>query len=134
MDTQPATYPCGWLSRLVQAWRERRELERELGSLPAEERHRLLADVGLNDDDLEALLIHPEQVATLLPTALARYGVDVRALEHDHLDLLHDLQRTCAHCQDTRRCRHLLDEPGGLEAHGKLCPNAATIRALPAAK
>lgn len=130
MDTRPASYPCGWLTRLVQAWRDRRDMERELGSLPEEERQRLLADVGLNDDDLQALLTHPEQVATLMPAALARYGVDVRALEHDHRELLHDLQRTCAHCRDTKRCRHLLADPDGLAEHAKLCPNAPTIAAL----
>ncbi|AWK89921.1 DUF6455 family protein [Azospirillum thermophilum] len=121
---------CHWIARLIHDWRERHELDRELAALPPGERHRMLAELGLSEDDLDALVTHGDQVSTLMPRALALRGLSLEALAHDHQGLLHDLQRTCAHCADPRRCRHLLAEDAPVADHDEVCPNASTMAAL----
>ena len=118
----------GWYARLVRSWRASRDLG-ALHALEPHDRSRMLSEAGLGERDAAAVM-RAGHVAGLLPAALTLHGIDGSALDASRPDLLHDLQRVCARCTDTRACRHLLAEGASRDEHGRLCPNAGTLESL----
>ncbi|MBP2296466.1 hypothetical protein [Azospirillum rugosum] len=114
----------GWLARLIREVAGPGELE----ALDPRDRSRLRDDTGISDADLLDIL-HARHVNELLPLALARYGIDADALDREQREVMHDLQRTCAHCGITRACRRLLDDDD-VDTHRRVCPNAGTMAVL----
>ncbi len=114
----------GWLARLIREVAGTGELE----ALDPRDRSRLRDDTGMSDADLLDIL-HARHVNELLPLALACHGIDADALDREQREVMHDLQRTCAHCGITRACRRLLSDDD-LDAHRRVCPNAGTMEGL----
>lgn len=118
----------GWCARVVSAWRNARRMG-TLNALEPHDRSRILAEAGLHEQDLPAVL-RAGHVADLLPAALRLHGVDGAALDDARPDLMHDLQRVCAHCHSARTCQRLLAQGAPREEHERLCPNAGTLASL----
>lgn len=114
----------GWLARLIREMAGAGELE----ALDPRDRSRLRDDTGVSDADLLDIL-HARHVNELLPLALACYGIDADVLDREQREVMHDLQRTCAHCGIARACRRLLGDDD-LDAHRRVCPNAGTMAVL----
>lgn len=126
MTLAPLPQPVrkGWLARLFGG----RDGARELDALEPRDRCRLRDDTGQSDADLLAIM-HARHVNELLPVAMACHGLDAVTLDQKRRDVMHDLQRACAHCGIVRACRRMLAD-ADLEAHRQVCPNAATMEAL----
>ena len=118
----------GWIARLVRGLRGVGD-RNALNALEPHDRSRVLSDARIGENDVGAVL-HAGHVDELLPAALVLHGVDAAALDHDRRDLVQDMQRVCAHCHETRACRHLLAEGASREAHARVCLNAGTLDAL----
>lgn len=117
--------PKGAIARLIDAWRDRREL----AAMAPGELDRMLDDAGLSRTDLPTVLDHARQVGVLLPAALALHGVDAEALTHERLDLMRDMQRVCSGCRSTTACRRFLAD-GDTAEHARICPNAYSMDRL----
>lgn len=114
------------LTTHLQAWRERRDREREIAAFPPEE----IAAYGLSPAEFRAVALMPdEQVARM--EAMARlHGLDPARLDEDRtLRLATTL--ACATCGEQRRCRRALSQ-GAAPEETEFCPNAGTYRTLAA--
>lgn len=120
--------PQGWCAKLVQGWRNFRQLD-SLMALDPRDRSRILAEAGITEQDLPSVM-HATHVQHLLPAAMDLHGVDAEALDHDRADLMHDMQRACSCCRNTRACKALIAEGASPAQHAQVCPNAATLESL----
>ena len=110
------------LTRRLDAWRERREHERELSRISPEE----MDDYGLGLAEFRALALMPsEQVARLEEMARIN-GLDPARLDDDRAMQI-ATALTCVHCGQQRRCREAVD-CGALAPETPFCPNAETFR------
>lgn len=107
-----------------------RALGRELDEVPAAERRRMLAELGLDGADA-ALLRGPRGEADqLLPKALHAAGLDRDALDREAPAVVRDMEIACLRCRDWRRCRHDFARDPLNDAWRAYCPNADTIASL----
>ena len=114
------------LSDRLDAWRERRELRRELAQVTPKE----MDDLGLSQAEFRALALMPtEQVARLEEMARIN-GLDPARLEGDRA-LRIAVGLTCARCGKQRRCRQAIDD-GAFASETSFCPNVETYRMLAA--
>lgn len=118
------------LSRVLDRWRERRHLRRELASAPKEERARLLHDLDVQPAQIGGVLTGTSAPRGLLPRMMQRYGVDPEAVADELLAVTRDLQRTCSLCTHKRICHRALERGATLEECQRFCPNSATLASL----
>ena len=114
------------LSLRLDAWRERREMKRELAQVTPVE----LGDYGLSRAEFRTLALMPsEQVARMEEMARIN-GLDPLRLDDDRA-LQIAVGLTCAQCREQGRCREAIDA-GALAPETSFCPNAETYRMLAA--
>jgi hypothetical protein len=121
------------ISTTVQAWRERRVLERELAQLHAHgEYDRVLADNGLSSSDVPRLLHAHPGAARQLADMMSRLGVDRRRLVVTPAVAgeLRDIEWRCGECRSWRQCRAWLDAGEVPERYRSFCPNTAALDRL----
>jgi len=113
-------------SERLDAWRNRRELRRDLAQVSPKE----MDDYGLSPSEFRALALMPaEQVARMEEMARIN-GLDPARLDEDRaLGIAVGL--TCAQCGEQRRCRRAIDG-GAFAPETSFCPNAGTYRMLAA--
>ena len=113
-------------SERLDAWRERREMKRQLARITAEE----MGDYGLSRGEFRTLALMPsEQVARMEEMARIN-GLDPLRLD-DERALQIAVGLTCAQCREQGRCREAIDG-GALAPETSFCPNAETYRMLAA--
>ena len=114
------------LSERLDAWRERRELRRELAQVTPKE----MEDLGLSRSEFRSLALMPsEQVARMEEMARIN-GLDPARLDQDRA-LRIAVGLTCAGCGEQRRCRQAI-EGGAFAPETRFCPNVETYRMLAA--
>lgn len=92
------------------------ELDRQVGL------DDFLRDVGLCRADLDKIVRNHPRTGRLLAAMLERRHIDPEKLDSR---LRYELGRSCALCQEQRRCSHWLAEadPAKAEEYREFCPN-----------
>jgi len=121
------------IQRLLDGWRARRQFEKEMAGCDSSEVDRMLQDLGLTREDMDAVMHAQLGPQHLLLSRLEREGLDPEKLMRFEAAVFRDLQRVCAHCGSTGRCERDLDHAD--DRNWKhYCPNADTIEALTASR
>src|SRR5579863_3324735 len=129
----PVAQLVGRIRLMIEGWRERNRLRRELSSLRDRgELERTLSDSGIAPSDVPRLLrAHPhtpEQLAEMMQ----RLGIERGALPRTTgvAEALREMEWRCGACADWQKCRAWLagsEAPGSYRA---FCPNAETLDEL----
>ncbi len=117
-----------WLRDLL----ARRAAVTELNDTGSEVEH-IAHDVGLTAAELRTITERGSQTL-LLEDRMRALDLDRRDVERQGIDIMRDMERLCALCDDHRRCMRDLanhDQSGGWKGY---CPNAQTLDALRNAK
>ncbi len=110
----------------IEAWRERREREREIAHLTPEE----IADTGLTRQEFLALALMPSEQIARMEEMARLHGVDLARLEADR-DTHLAVALACADCGEQRQCRRALKD-GLMAEEAGFCPNHETYGRLAA--
>ncbi|WP_210529168.1 hypothetical protein [Rubellimicrobium arenae] len=114
------------LTERLDAWRERRQREREIANITPEE----IADYGLSRAEFRDLALMPSEQIARMGTMARVNGLAPERLDDDRaLQIAAAL--TCAHCHEQRRCRDAIRD-GATREDTDFCPNAETYRMLAA--
>jgi uncharacterized protein YjiS (DUF1127 family) len=115
------------LSAAVSAWRERDRCRRELDALAVRcELGRVLADAGLAEWQVPAILHSAPHRTELLESMMRRVGIDPAAKP---ISGFRDLEWTCANCLAEQRCRDWLAQRRADDYH-QFCRNAEELDAI----
>ena len=114
------------LSRVRDWWRR----QNELSGLDPKELERVAHELGMSASALEDLVARGPDAASHLYERMHALGLSKAEVGHAAMDVLRDLQRTCACCNEKGRCeKDLLDRPND-PVWRNYCPNAATLDTL----
>ncbi len=114
------------LSRVGDWWRR----QNELSGLDSKELERVAHELGMSASALEDLVARGPDAASHLYERMHALGLSKADVERAAMDVLRDLQRTCACCNEKGRCeKDLLDRPDD-PVWRNYCPNAATLDTL----
>lgn len=121
----------GAVAKMAETVAQRNALERELAALDDHQ----LADLGINREQIPALVSAYPESTELLTRMLARLGITEAEIARNP-GLRHELEHSCTHCFVRRECRRYLKLPTdqNVEGYRKFCPNAAELdklRAIP---
>jgi len=121
-----------WSSAIVayQDWRERQKALREVGSLNAHDRSRVLGDVGMTSSDFATAMRFAFASRILLPEAFRSVGVDYDKFEARHAEWNQDMRRTCMLCPERRRCSDRLKDSSFATTYAEFCPNGRSLEEL----
>lgn len=126
----PDTSGGHFLSRFCRWWRLRNDLQQ----MDAEAIAQTAEDVGVSVQDLRDLVARGPNAADLLYDRMRVLGFGRNDVERVAPGLMHDLERTCACCDQKRVCRRGLrawpDDP----AWEGYCPNAVGLTCVKVAK
>jgi hypothetical protein len=106
-----------------------RELN-EMRQLSAVEFDRVAADLQLSPADLNELVNQGPHAADELPKLLAALGIKDDDLARIEPVVLHDMERVCAMCSHKRECDQDLAAGTSAEHYKEYCLNAPTIEDL----
>jgi hypothetical protein len=115
----------GFSTRSVQRYRVAQEL-RNIGD---NEASLIARDLGVSQTELKSLAKRGVGFPKLLKNMLSTLRIDERVLQPADPNLLRDMQKVCAFCQNTRRCRKELREESAGEHFHEYCPNAPNLYA-----
>ena len=114
------------LARLRDWWRARNELasidQRELG--------RIAGELGMTTKDLKDLAARGPDAANLLYERMHALGISRADVERAAHDLMRDLERTCACCNEKGICEKDLTKRTNDPGWKDYCPNAITLEFL----
>ncbi len=114
------------LSRIRDWWSR----QNELSGLDAMELERVAKEMGMSASDLENLVARGPDAASQLYERMQALGLSRTEIEHNAMDVLRDLQRTCACCDEKSRCKKDLSERPDDRIWNDYCPNAVTLDTL----
>ena len=115
-----------WWYGVRDSWQRMHELE----MLSDHEIERMAKDIGVRPEELVRMMAEPNSTALLLERRLAALSLDPEDIRRLSPLLLADLQRTCALCDEKRRCRQDLDADPAAPGWESYCPNSGTLRTL----
>jgi hypothetical protein len=118
------------LSRIRNWWNRQNELR----GLDPMELERVAKEIGMSARDLENLVARGPEAATQLYERMQALGLSRTEIEHSATDVLRDLQRTCACCNEKSRCERDLRKRPDDQIWNDYCPNAVTLDTLAKAK
>jgi hypothetical protein len=133
--TNHATYPffasaidptLGFFARLVRRYKAAQEL-RNIGEVEASS---IARDLGISQTELRSLVTHDGGFPELLRRMLSALWIDGSVVQEADPILLRDMQKVCAFCQNTRRCRRELEAGGADEHFHDYCPNSPNLYAV----
>lgn len=114
------------LDRVRDWWRR----QNELGGLGSHELGRVAQELGMSAGALEDVVARGRDAASHVYERMQALGLSQAEVEHAAMDVLRDLQRTCACCNEKGRCeKDLRDHPTD-PVWRAYCPNAATLDSL----
>ena len=119
-----------WFMLMIEGWRERSQLRRELDNLRQHgELDRTLLDCGMSPSDVSRLMAAHPRAAWQLAEMMQRLGIDRGALPRSPavLEALRMMEWQCGECADWRKCRAWLASRGAAESYRRLCPNAKPL-------
>ena len=114
------------LSRVRDWWSRQNELSR----LDPKELERVANEMGMSTSDLKHLVTLGPDAADQLYQRMQALGLSRMEIERSAMDVLRDLQRTCACCNEKNRCERDLSERPNDRIWQDYCPNAATLETL----
>jgi hypothetical protein len=112
-----------FFGRLMRRYRAMQEL-RNIGENQAA---MIARDLGVSQTELRSLATRDPEFPKLLKKMLWTLWIDERVLQEANPTLLRDMQKVCAFCQNTRRCRRELDAESASEHFHDYCPNAPNL-------
>lgn len=110
----------------------RRELREELAGLGNGDLDRVLADIGINRDELEIVIANAPRSRMLLQSMLRRLDLDKR-VGLMAPELVRSIERRCATCVKQHECSEWMAAGAPGAAYRSFCPNAETFDNLPRA-
>jgi hypothetical protein len=102
----------------------------ELDLVSEHEIERMAHDMGVTPDQLVTMSREPAERQALLERRLASLHLNPEEIRKISPLLLADLQRTCAHCSEKKRCLHDFKVSANPEGWESYCPNAGTLKTL----
>jgi hypothetical protein len=104
--------------------------QNELSGVDPMELERVAREMGMSARDLENLVARGAEAASQLYERMQALGLSRTESELSAMDVLRDLQRTCACCNEKGRCeRDLLERPDN-RIWNDYCPNTVTLNTL----
>jgi hypothetical protein len=114
------------LGRMLDWWSRRYELS----DVDPKELERVAGELSISAGILEDLVARGPDAADHLYARMYALGLSRADVDHAATGVLRDLQRTCACCNEQRRCeKDLVGRPDDPVWKG-YCPNATTLDAL----
>ena len=131
MPAQTKPYPVvEYLIDTFANWlHHRRELS-EARQMDPSDFDRIAGELRISPDQLDALVRQGPHAADELPKLLKALGVDEGSLARSEPQLLRDMERVCALCNQKRKCNRELAAGTSSEHYGEYCLNASTIDGL----
>jgi hypothetical protein len=102
----------------------------ELAGLAGADLDRVLADIGLSRDEMEAIIANAPRSRRLMQSMLRRLNLEER-LALMPAELVRSIERRCATCGNQRECQDWLSRGGPGDGYRRFCTNAAAFDALP---
>ena len=118
------------LARLRAWWLKRNEL----AGIDRDEVSRIAAEFGMTAGDLQDLVARGPDAANLLYERMRALGLSREDVDRAALGLMHDLEKTCACCNEKGICEKDLTNRPEDPAWMSYCPNAITLSTLAALK
>jgi hypothetical protein len=112
-----------FLTRLRDRWLARNEL----ANIDPNELNRIATDLGMTAKDLETLVERGPDAANLLFARLRALGLSAEDVESVARDLMRDLEKTCACCNDKGICEKDLSRRPEDPIWKSYCPNAGDL-------
>jgi hypothetical protein len=109
----------------------RRQLREELAGLGSD-LDRVLAEIGITRNEMEALIANAPRSRPLLQAMLKRLGLDQR-MACLAPDVIRSIERRCATCSHQTECGTWVAHGHADDGYRQFCPNAATFDTLPRA-
>jgi hypothetical protein len=122
--------PFDSVARWWRNWKVARANVERLDCCGAAEMERMAHDVGVSTPELRALAGKWPDAAEPLNRRLAALALDPADIRRVEPQVLHDLQRVCTMCAQTRECGHDLAEHPSDPGWRDYCPNVMTLDAL----
>jgi hypothetical protein len=121
--------PTDWILTIIEGWRERFRLRRELNDLRLNgELDRTLADNLISPLDIPRLMkVHPG-TSQQLADMMRRQGIDRAKMPG--LPRLRDIEWRCGECKAWRKCRSWLALRDAPDNYRAFCPNAEAFDEL----
>ncbi|TMJ02021.1 MAG: hypothetical protein E6G97_14435 [Alphaproteobacteria bacterium] len=119
----------GTIGTLWHNWRKCRATVAELGSY---ETARVARDVNVSTPELTTLAGKWPDAADFLSQRLAALQLDETAVARTEPQVLRDMERVCALCNEKPHCGHDLDRDPSNAEWRDYCPNVDTLDALEA--
>jgi hypothetical protein len=113
----------GFFLRAMRRYRAAQEL-RNIGE---NEVSAIARDLGVSKTELKSLAKRDPSFPKLLKKLLSTLAIDAEALQEANSALVRDMQKVCAFCQNTRRCRKELKEGSASEHFHDYCPNSPNL-------
>jgi hypothetical protein len=114
------------LGRLREWWRK----QEELNALDEKEVRLVAADLGIGTNTLKDLIVRGPEAAHLLYERMRTLGISKADVDDAAQEVMRDLQRTCACCNEKGLCEwDLVLHPDDPVWKG-YCPNAVTLDSL----
>jgi hypothetical protein len=107
----------------------RRDLREELAGLRGRDLDRVLAEIGINRDELELVIQNAPRSRMLFQSMLRRLGLEKR-LSLAAPQLIRNIERRCATCCHQAECADWMDKGAPGAAYRQFCPNAETFDSL----
>ena len=131
MPAQTKPYPVvEFLIDTFTNWlHHRRELS-ETRQMDRSDFDRIAGELRISTDELETLVRHGPHAADELPKLLRALGIDEDGLARTEPQLLRDMERVCAQCNQKRKCNRDVAAGTSSGHYEEYCLNASTIDGL----
>ena len=131
MPAQSKPYPVvEYLIDTFANWLHHRRELNEARQMDRSDFDRIAGELRISPDELDALVRQGPHAADELPRLLKALGVDEGNLARTDPQLLRDMERVCALCNQKRKCNHDVAAGTSSEHYGEYCLNASTIDGL----
>ena len=131
MPAQTKPYPVvGYLIDTFANWLHHRRELNETRRMDRSDLDRIAGELRISPDELDALVRHGPHAADELPNLLKALGVDESSLARTEPQLLRDMERVCALCNQKRKCNRELAAGTSSGHYREYCLNASTIDGL----
>jgi hypothetical protein len=131
MPAETKPYPLvEYLIDTFANWLHHQRELREIRQLDRFGFDRIASELRISSDELDALVRHGPHAADELPKLLRALGVDEGSLARTEPQLLRDMERVCAQCNQKRKCNRDVAAGTSSEHYGEYCLNASTIDGL----
>ena len=115
-----------FFARAVRRYQAAQEL-RNIGEI---EISSIARDLGISQTELKSLVTHDAGFPKLLKRMFSALWIDGRVVQEANPILLLDMQKVCALCQNTRRCRKELEAGSAGDHFHDYCPNSPNLYAV----